>query len=45
MTKYRAATTLSGWDLLYLPLGTLWPPALLAGVVAAAIEHQPTRVR
>jgi hypothetical protein len=38
--QYRAATTLTAWGLLYLALGTIWPPALLAAAIAIAVGYR-----
>jgi hypothetical protein len=37
--RYRAATTLTAWALLYLLLGTIWPPALLAVAITATVGY------
>ncbi len=41
--QYQDATTLAGWSLLYLGLGALWPPALLAAVVGGTIGYRRAR--
>jgi hypothetical protein len=38
--QYRAATALTAWGLLYLALGAIWPPALLAAAIAAAVGYR-----
>jgi hypothetical protein len=38
--QYQGATTLTGWALLYLGLGTIWPPALLAAFITATVGYR-----
>ena len=39
-SQYQAAVTLTAWGVLYLALGTAWPPALLAGTITVVTGYR-----